>query len=337
MRKSKAERFLEAFNDIDDKYLEEAMNYTMKKKFNFKPIVAVAACLVLAVTAYPMAKYVGTLPGTGVTETTAPAMVDDGVKFTVYESGVHSSINLGTHNIEKRFNSVRETSVEEYKLNTQKTIYVQGKEWTAQYESTKSSTDYTEPSEKYTGISNGRSVTFIVNTVTGKCELFRYNGSRDPNEIKLTEEELYEIAYNHFMNDGYVDDPENYTFVSATDTGISGYSFGFARFVNGIQTSECAIIGIRHNGDFYYYMGNHIGEMKDADVSGIDMNKFYDAIDAKFKTIYGDAYVGCEKKGGVYTKLRDGSYIMEYSPRANVKTEEGEIVKDRCFFVITLD
>ena len=34
MRKSKAERFLEAFGDIDDKYLEEAMNYTMKKKFN---------------------------------------------------------------------------------------------------------------------------------------------------------------------------------------------------------------------------------------------------------------------------------------------------------------
>ena len=48
-----AEKFLEEFGNIDDEFLEEAMNYTMKKKFNFKPIIAVAVCARLHLQLYP--------------------------------------------------------------------------------------------------------------------------------------------------------------------------------------------------------------------------------------------------------------------------------------------
>ena len=43
-----AEKFLEEFGNIDDEFLKEAMNFNMKKKFNFKPIIAVAACAAFA-------------------------------------------------------------------------------------------------------------------------------------------------------------------------------------------------------------------------------------------------------------------------------------------------
>jgi hypothetical protein len=53
----KGERFLEALNYIDSKYIEEARCKTMKKRFNFKPIIAVAACAAFALAAVPLAKH----------------------------------------------------------------------------------------------------------------------------------------------------------------------------------------------------------------------------------------------------------------------------------------
>ena len=53
----RGEFFLEALNDIDDKYIMEAREKTMKKRFNFKPIIAIAACAALALAAVPLAKH----------------------------------------------------------------------------------------------------------------------------------------------------------------------------------------------------------------------------------------------------------------------------------------
>ena len=153
----------------------------------------------------------------------------------------------------------------------------------------------------------------------------------------MTRDELYEIAYENFLNGGYTDDPENYQLSGEFEQGKLGYSFCFSRFVNGIQTSDCANITIRHDGEFFCYMGNHIGEMKNVNVSHIEMEKFYGAIETKIKNIYGDNYVGAELKGGVYTKLANGEYVFEYSPYVDVKNKEGYIVKDRCFFTVIIN
>ena len=77
--------------------------------------------------------------------------------------------------------------------------------------------------------------------------------------------------------------------------------------------------------------------MKDIDVSAIDMDKVYDALETKFKTIYAEDYVGLEKGGVVFTKLTDGRYIFYCDVSANVKDGNGEIIKDTCYFAITID
>ena len=128
MKQTKAERFLEAFNDIDEKFLKEAMNYNMKKKFNFKPIIAVAACAVFALAAIPVANHFannnlvdgGTTAGT--TAGTVAPVPGDEVNFTVYESGVHAGEQPGTHKIELELNRARDTYIEEDRIGTFKTI-----------------------------------------------------------------------------------------------------------------------------------------------------------------------------------------------------------------------
>ena len=340
MKQTKAERFLEAFNDIDEKFLKEAMNYNMKKRFNFKPIIAVAACAVFALAAIPVANHFANnnlVDGGTTAGTVAPVPGDEEVNFTVYESGVHGGIQPGTHKIELELNKARDTYIEEERIGTFKTINIMGIEWTAEYHSTKSKTDYTETVHKYTGISNGKSITFMVNAVTGKCEYFSFNRLSETDSVRLTRDELYEIAYKNFLEGGYTDDPENYTLSFEHDGGLAGYTFIFSRFIDGIKTSEYASITIYHDGEFVCYMGNHIGEMKNLDLSDINMDKFYAAIEAKFKTIYGNDYAGFEKDGAVYTKLRNGTYIFDCNIYADVKDAEGKIVKDSCFFTVTMD
>ena len=334
MKQSKAERFLEAFTDIDEKFIKEAMNYTMKKRFNFKPIVAIAACAAIALAAIPVVNnFVNTTPAVQGVE-----KIGENGNFTVYESGVHAGQILGTHKIEIELNNTREEYIDNKKIGTKETIVLLGQTWNAKYNSSKTETDLRNVVHVYEGVSNGKKVAFGIDSVTGKCEHFIFKNSGDIDKtIKLSRDELYNIAYDNFMNGGYTDDPENYQLSDENSNGTAGYWFKFSRFVDGIETSDYVRIGLRNNGDFYWYIGNDIGEMKDIDVSAIDMDKVYDALETKFKTIYADDYVGFEKGGVVLTKLNDGSYIFDCSIDAIVKDGNGKAVKDTCFFAVTID
>ncbi|MBQ8447567.1 MAG: hypothetical protein IJX27_01390 [Clostridia bacterium] len=339
MKKTKAERFLEALGEIDEKYIEEAREKTMKKKFNFKPIIAVAACAAFALAAIPVANHFANnnFVDGGTTAGTVAPVPGDEVNFTVYESSVHAGEQPGTHKIELELNKARDPYVDENKIGTSKTITLLGKTWTGEYKETLNESDYTAPTIRYTGTSNGKNITFMVNEETGKCEYFSFNRLSETDSVKLTRGELYGIAYKNFLEGGYTDDPENYTLSSEADNGLLGYTFKFSRFVNGIETFEYVTITMKHSGEFYCYMGYHIGEMKNVDLSNINMDKFYAAIEAKFKTIYGNDYAGFEKDGAVYTKLRNGTYIFDCKIYADVKDAEGKIVKDSCFFTVTMD
>ena len=338
----KAEKILEALGEIDEKFIEEAMNYNMKKKFNWKPIIAVAACAAFALAAIPVANHFANnnLVDGGTTGTTAGTVAPvpgDEVNFTVYESGVHDSIQPGTHKIELELNRSASNYIDNDRVGKREKVVFDGLEWTAKYTNSTSANDYTAALHRYSGGSNGKKVTFTINSETGKCEYFMINSSGDIDKtVKLTRDEVYELAYNHFISGGYTEDPENYQLTFETSNS-AGYCFKFSRFIDGIQTSDCVRIGFRYNGDFHWYDCNRVGEMKDVDVSNIDMNKLYDAAESKVKKIYGDAYVGFERKGAVLTKLTNGSYVFEYRPDVNVKDGNGKLTQDRCILTITMD
>ena len=326
----RGEFFLEAINDIDDKYIMEVREKTMKKRFNFKPIIAIAACAALALAAVPVVNHFVNTPGVENPD-------GNGVSFTVYESGVHDSINIGTHKIELELNGDRAPFSDKSMLGSTGTVTLNGIEWKAPYDETLSKTDYREEMILYEGISNGKNVSFGINAVTGKCESFFIDHRGETDNTVLTRDELYQIAYENFMNGGYTDDPENYTLSAECDQGVAGYWFQFSRFVDGIQTCDYVMICIRKNGEFFWFNGNRIGEMKDVDVSGIDMDKFYATVETKLKTIYANAYVGFDKKGAVLTKLTDGSYIFKYSVATNVKNDSGKTVVDKCYLTIRME
>lgn len=326
-----AEKILEELGNIDDEFIKEAMNFTMKKKFNFKSIIAIAACAVFALAAVPVANYFANTPGN------TPAVQPTEDMFAVYESGIHDSETIGTHKIELKLNSGRSDIYREEKRGTEKTITLNGLEWTGEYKTSITATDYNVSADRYESISNGKRATFILNSETGKCEYFMFKTTGDiNNSIELSRDQLYAIAYENFMNGGYTDDPKNYTLSAEHNQGTGGYWFKFSRFVDGIQTCEYVMICIRKNGDFYWFNGNRIGEMKDVDVSELDMDKFYSAVETKLKKIYGDAYVGFDKEGAVFTKLADGSYVFDYGVDVNVTNDKGEGVLDRCYLTVAI-
>ena len=340
MKKTKAERFLEALGEIDEKYIEEAREKTMKKKFNFKPIIAVAACAAFALAAIPVAKHFANndlVDGGTTAGTVAPAPGDE-VNFTVYESGVHGGYDIGTHKIELTLDGDSDVYVDEGKIGKYETVYLNGQNWTAIYKENWEKTDYRETRYTYDGISNGKAVSFTINSVTGKCENFAFKNTEliDRSE-RLPMEKLYEIANKIFLSGGFTEDPENYQLSAEGDNGKAGYWFKFSRFVEGIETSEYVMIALTNKGDFRWFSGNRIGEMKDIDVSGFDMDKLYDAIEVKLKKIYGDAYVGFERDGAILTKLTNGSYVFEYGRDVDVTNDNGELTKDRSILTITIN
>ncbi|MBQ8447525.1 MAG: hypothetical protein IJX27_01175 [Clostridia bacterium] len=340
----KAEKILEALGEIDEKFIEEAMNYNMKKKFNWKPIIAVAACAAFALAAIPVANHFANndmVDGGTTAGTVAPVPgdeVDDDVDYVAYEYSVNKGEIIGNHVVELKVSKSRGRYVIKDKLDTQKTVYLNGMEWTAKYENSWSETDYKVIVDRYTGVCNGRNMSFGVNSITGKCEFFMFKTTGDIDKtVKLTRDELYEIAYDNFLSGGYTEDPENYQLSDECSNGSAGYWFKFTRFVDGIETSEHVRIGLRNNGDLYWFVGNRIGEMKDVDVSGFDMDKIYDAIEIKVKKIYGDAYVDFEREGAVLRKRTDGSYVFDYSGHIDVKNSYGKVVQERCFLIVIMD
>ena len=325
-----AEKFLEEFGNIDDEFIKEAMNFTMKKRFNFKPIIAIAACAALALAAVPVVNHFVNTPGIENPDGGNDTM------FTVYESGLHDSLTVGTHKIELVLNKDRTPFVDESKLGSKGMVTLNGIEWEAVYEDTNQKTDFREVALNYEGVSNGKKISFSINEITGKCESFFISYQGATNNISLTRDELYAIAYENFLNGGYTDDPENYTLSAECDQGAGGYWFQFSRFVDGIQTCDYVMICIRKSGEFFWFNGNRIGEMKNVDVSEIDMDKFYSAVETKLKAIYADAYAGFDKNGPVLTKLTDGSYVFDYKVDVTVKNDKGNNIYDKCEFTITL-
>jgi hypothetical protein len=306
----------------------------MKKKFNFKPIIAVAACAAFALAAIPVANHFAKTPAVQQTEA---EKIGVGANFTAYETGVHEGPTIGTHKIELKLDSVRKTYNVKEKEKTEKTVKINGLEWKGEYESSKSATDYSVESDVYKSISNGRDVTFRINEKTGKCEYFIFNDYDKESDKKLSRDELFNIAYKYLISGGFTDDPENYQLASEGSNGKAGYWFKFARFQSGICTSEYVRIGLQNNGEFFWFKGNNIGEMKNIDVSEVDMDKMFDVVDKKLQTIYEDAYIGFDKNGPILTKLADGTYIFHFEVEVDVINDENKQVKDTCFLTIFMD
>ena len=335
----KAERFLEALGEIDEKYIEEARYNTMKKRFNFKPIIAVAACAAIALAAIPVVNnFVNATPA--VQGTTGAQNPPTESRFKVYEYSIaDDDPGLGTHKIDSPLNKRMKYTTDISKKNTKKTVEFNGEKIDVTYVKSFIGNDYSEPLDIYEGVIDGRDIQFKIDPKTGKYTDFFLESEEILDNKRLNRDELYEIAYNFLKNSGYVDDIENYKLVHEVMNGETvGYKFRFARFIDGIETADDIRIGIRFNGEVYMTMTTDLGELKNVDVSSIDMNELYGEVEKKLKTIYGDLYEGFDKSGAVLTKLVNGSYVFDYNVDVKIKHSDAyQTTRANCLLTITID
>jgi translation initiation factor 2 alpha subunit (eIF-2alpha) len=118
---------------------------------------------------------------------------------------------------------------------------------------------------------------------------------------------------------------------------VTGYRFRFARFIDGVETTDSILIGVRLNGEIGMTKVNNLGELKDFDISKIDMEELYREVEKKLKTIYGNSYVGFEKDGAKLSKLVDGRYVFEYVAEVQIKTSSNTITRGNAALLITID
>ena len=333
----KSEYFLEALNNVNEKYIEEARQKNIKKRFNFKPIIAAAACAVFALAAIPVATHFAGNPGT---QQTQAKKIGASGKFTAYESSVHDSDNKlnANHNIEFQINKSYDFFEDSKKTNTEKTIEFGGKTWTGKYQNSIRSPYYSDDHDSYFGEINGEQFVFTIHSKTGEIRSFTSSEMKKENTgISLTHDECYKIAAEFLKT--YVD-INNYELKSSRYMEWrKGYYFQFHRTLNGIMTSEYISIGVRDNGEIFMYTLHSKGAMDNVDASAISMEVINKVIDAKVQSIYKNNYsITCGEKSIIITKTRNGDYILDCEVAVEGKiTEKSEIVKDICYLAVTID
>ena len=331
-----AEKFLEELGNVDDEFIEEAMNYTMKKKFNFKPIIAVAACAAFIIAAVPVAKhFAGTLPGhMGGTTATTEAKLGASGKYTVlYAIGSDGSSLDSEQAIETDFDGLSTDFTDPTKVGTTKTIEIAGKTWTGTYLRSADSDYYMDDSDEYFGNDGEATINFSINRETGVCRRFFIGGEKVIGE-ELTRDECYTKALEHLKT--YVDDIEKYEFVGE-EKRVSGfgYSFDWNRVINGFKTADCVSVAVREDGVVYAHVFQSIGSMKDVDASGIDTQKMNAAVADKVKAIYAKyPDIQHNNKDIILTKLANGEYIFEY--RISVENKDKNF-RDFIKFIVETD
>ena len=168
----KSEKFLEALGDINERYVEEVRCYKMKKRIGVKWLVAIAACMAIAVSAFPVVKYIEGAAMSSTSHTLSPNLGASG-KFTVLENVRHYLSDSG----EKVGNHMDETDLfeelgyyfDEHKRGTKASVEFGGKIWTATYENSQDTGLYNDKVDRYTGKVDGLTVKFEINK---SCNLF---------------------------------------------------------------------------------------------------------------------------------------------------------------------
>jgi hypothetical protein len=316
-----AEKFLEEFGNIDDEFIKEALD--MKKKVNFKPIIAVAACAAIALAAIPIAKLFANVT-VGNTTVTTPAPVVPEDDFRVLYAG--TSVMDGEYievdyPVETEFDGLSENFIDESKRGTKKTIEIDGVKYTGVYQNSTKSDYYRDDTDNYFYKSDDIIITFYINRETGLCRMFLLGGYSTSAEKFLTRDECYAKALKHLNN--YVD-MENYSLMDEEESGKNNYYFSWNRSVNGIKTADSVAVLINKNGTIVAHtLEGGVDSMKDIDVSKIDIKKINESVNKKIQTIYEkypDIEVDLSKT--MLVRCANGKYILKYECLINVTNPE---------------
>lgn len=334
----KSEFFLEALNYVDEKYIEEAREETMKKKFNFKPIIAVAACAAFALAAVPVAKYFAntSIGGTGDTTVTTQAPPNAEVSFNVlYAGGADDSSLLAPEvEIETEINAIGTNFTDKEKIGTTKTIVVDGVEYTGTYTGSTRRSYYRDDTDNYFVQVGEKKVNFSINTETGACRDLTISAKRTSGK-EITRDEAYAKAIAHLKT--YVPDIENYELVNE-NSGGNVYDFIWQRTVNGIKTTDAASVTMTKTGEIFAHVLQSVGAFENADMSFVNKQKMEKALSDKINSMY-TKYNGItyNSENIMLIRLANGKYAFEYRVNIEMRNETNDLKKDYGQFIIEVN
>ena len=239
-------------------------------------------------------------------------------EFVVLEAGEYDSNSEANHKMEI---SLSPEIVKKDINNTTKMIKYNNDQYDSKYRKTSEGYFYRNELDLYECEKNQTEFTFGINSDTGKIDRYSWwnpNYVKEITKPELTRDENLEIARNYLAK--YID-TNDYELVDEKYRDIPEYKaiydFEFRRVINGIQTSDCAYIGVTVFGDISDHLFISLGEMADAELpSDEDMQTIRTKVEEKLKTIYdnvSDKYtVSYGIPDPVFVRLSDGKYAFEY-------------------------
>lgn len=350
----KTERFLEALNEINDKYIEQVRCYKMKKKITITKIVAAAACVALMVGMIPLVNHFTGIPvdgttgdilQTGTTGSLEPLptiiKVGENGKYTAYDRGPHEGSNRldAEHSMEFQAEGLKYV-YDKTKENEKKKIEVNGKTYEGVYMTTIESPRYNDDTDMYVIRENGKVMySFEINKTTGMVTSF-YNAYAYDRLLEnvFREKECYAIAKDFIKT--IIDDFDEFELVeSAEATWGKAYNFTFCRVLDGIETSEKINVGITGEGDIYSYMIVSYGSMDNVDVSAIKMEDIDKVISDKVAMIYKkNPDVTYVAKILSLIRLKDGTFYIDCDLKMQgVNSKTGKVCYESCYIAVTID
>jgi hypothetical protein len=313
----KSEFFLKALNHVDDKYIEEARENTMKKRFNFKPIIAIAACAALALAAVPVVNHFVNTPGVE-----NPDENKIGAKgiITAFYAGASADSTSGiAFEKETDFDGIGTKFTDNAKVGTKHTVTVEGKTYTGTYVNSTRSDYYRDDTDNYSVYVDGRRADFSVNRETGVCTIFFVAEENIGTEI--TRDEAYAKAIAYLKE--YVNDIENYTLMYEHSTA-KYYDFIWYHNINGTRTSKAISVTMTKAGVIYAHALQCVDSFDNIDVSNVKTQKIENAVETKVKNTYSNySDIKYSKSNVTLARLANGKYAFIYDVSVS-GTNEGK-------------
>lgn len=191
-------------------------------------------------------------------------------------------------------------------------------------------------------------ITIAINRETGKMDNYHFynkNYLKDTTLTKRTQDECFSIAKEYFAT--YIEDGEKYeltdeAFIAVPD--VEGfYRFLFTRTVDGIQTSDNAVIWVTIHGKVILHDFCSLGHMRNAVLPAHEtMDAIQAGLDNRLDEIYSpvmDKYtVSYKPKGETFVRLADGTYALKYDfeVRATPKSNNGNPWGEGAHFLVRL-
>lgn len=193
-----------------------------------------------------------------------------------------------------------------------------GKNFDLEYSKSEKGILYNSDYDTYATKNDDYMMSVKINKNTSRvdcCSFYEYNsGENSSNRNIMDENDCLDIAKQYLKQytdlDCYNVNESNY------NENKKCYNFKFVKFIEGIETSDCARISVNVFGDIISFNLGLLGEMKDAFVPSVEemliiQNKIKDRIDLYYESKKDNFYILSELSEFILVRMKDGKYAFK--------------------------